>query len=388
MHETRYDWLADRWVIFAPNREERPNEFKSVGCVASPSEIHNPSCPFCKGFEHSTPSPTLVLPHIDLESSRPLHREGYAEDRETLPSWLVRVVPNKFPAMAGNSGLAPRAKPMDPISMRSAPYGRAEFESESEVQTESSVAVAGDVSHLFRSEHPSGCHEVVIESPNHVASLASMPTEHIELVLEAYRKRLLHWRSHSNIQFAVVFKNFGADAGASLSHTHSQIICLDFVPSDVQRIHQRLVKHHEEYGCCYICQVMHEEVRQRDRIVMETEHFVVICPFASRFPFAFSIIPRRHRPHFEDTSAAELLDLATVLKSSLSALERAQPEAAYNYVLQSSPFHQFDDEAHHWRLRVIPRLSKVAGFEWGSDCFINTIKPEVAARILREHLRP
>jgi UDPglucose--hexose-1-phosphate uridylyltransferase len=121
---------------------------------------------------------------------------------------------------------------------------------------------------------------------------------------------------------------------------------------------------------------------------METEHFVVICPFASRFPFAFSIIPRRHRPHFEDTSAAELLDLATVLKSSLSALERAQPEAAYNYVLQSSPFHQFDDEAHHWRLRVIPRLSKVAGFEWGSDCFINTIKPEVAAQILREHLRP
>ena len=219
-----------------------------------------------------------------------------------------------------------------------------------------------------------------------MASLTSLPTEHIELVLASYQKRLLHWRSHPNIQYAVVFKNFGADAGASLSHTHSQIICLDFVPSDVQRMHHRLVKHQEDYGSCYICQVMHEEVRHRERIVMETDHFVVICPFASRFPFASSIIPRKHRSHFEDISAEELLDLATVLKSSLSALERAQPDAAYNYVLQSSPFHQFDDEAHHWRLRVIPRLSKVAGFEWGSDCFINTTKPEVASQILRAHL--
>jgi UDPglucose--hexose-1-phosphate uridylyltransferase len=386
MHETRYDWLADRWVIFAPNREERPNEFTSVGCVASPSEIHNPSCPFCKGFEHATPAPTLVLPHLDLESSRPLHREGYAEDREPLSSWLVRVVPNKFPAMAGNNTHAPRSCATEPISQRSAYVGRAKFESETEVQTESTVAIVGDASHLFRSEQPSGCHEVVIESPNHVASLTSLPTEHIELVLASYQKRLLHWRSHPNIQYAVVFKNFGADAGASLSHTHSQIICLDFVPSDVQRMHHRLVKHQEDYGSCYICQVMHEEVRHRERIVMETDHFVVICPFASRFPFAFSIIPRKHRSHFEDISAEELLDLATVLKSSLSALERAQPDAAYNYVLQSSPFHQFDDEAHHWRLRVIPRLSKVAGFEWGSDCFINTTKPEVASQILRAHL--
>jgi UDPglucose--hexose-1-phosphate uridylyltransferase len=387
MHEIRYDWLADRWVLFAPNREERPNEFKASGKQNEPQRS-NP-CPFCFGAEKETPEPTLVLPSSDHERTRPLHRGHYAKELAAQEDrWKVRVVPNKFPAIGHTESGMFETRSFQSSLYREPVPSFLDASLVAGVHTQAVALAVEDTDnlHLFRREKATGCHEVVIESPNHVDSITALPTEQIELVLQAYQMRLLHWRAQQNLQCAVIFKNFGADAGASLSHSHSQLICLDFVPSDLKRMHQRLTEHHEKYGTCYICQMVLEEQRAKERIIAESEHFIVLCPFASRFPFAFSILPKRHRCHFEELSLDESRDLAAMMRSSLVALERAQPAAAYNYVFQTSPFHRYHPEAHHWRLRVIPRLSKVAGFEWGSDCFINTTKPETAAEVLRNFL--
>ncbi len=399
MHETRYDWLSDRWVIFAPNREARPNEFRPN---AKPCETLTGlnACPFCSGAEQETPEPTLVLPRSDYEQTRPLSRGEIQRGIQEGPAggWQVRVVPNKFPAIhrttsesridpsLGTGGSTRRGHHDSYRHNGSNPNQLGALAGEGVLQQVVSTLELSEANPLFQRKCVSGTHEVIIESPNHIDSITSLPLEQVELVLHAYRLRLAHWRSQRGLQYAVVFKNYGADAGASLSHTHSQLMCLDFVPSDIERTHRRLTEYRQQYNQCYICQLQLEELRAQERVVLESEFFVAICPFASRFPFAFSIIPKRHRCHFDEVPEAELRDLAKVLKSCLVALESAQPYAAYNYVLQTAPFQRPDRNSHHWRLRVIPRLSKVAGFEWGSDCFINTTKPEHAAAVLRCHL--
>ena len=383
MNETRYDWLSDRWVIFAPNREERPDQYRQSGRTAVNELIE---CPFCCGHEHETPSPTLVLPENDFDETS-TNRKPYPSSRTRHP-WQVRVVPNKFPAVPGLDSArhnSTRQNSTSPDSLQSN-LVMSDMDSRLCLASHSQVQTA-QADHLFQRNKPSGAHEVIIESPIHVDSIANLAEDHISLILEAYRRRLNHWRAQRDLKYAVIFKNYGSDAGASLYHSHSQLISLDFVPRDVEKVNQRLVLHQQKYGCCYICQVMNEEEERQERILTSSEHFVALCPFASRFPYSFSIIPRVHKSRFEEVSESERDDLAVVIKKTLSALEAAQPSAAYNFVLQTSPFLGGHEESYHWRLRVIPRLSKVAGFEWGSDCFINTVTPEQAASTLRAHLR-
>jgi len=377
MNETRYDWLSDRWVIFAPNREDRPDQYRPLGPV-SPNELIE--CPFCSGREHETPLPTLVLPEHDFDETTTNRRAESA--RNNRQPWQVRVVPNKFPAVLRHESFADERVHTHFYSGPENADSETSFGNSRERQL-----LTAQAKHLFQRNIPRGAHEVIIESPIHVDSITSLPAEHIAIIFEAYRRRLAHWRAQRDLKYAVVFKNYGADAGASLFHSHSQLISLDFVPRDIERINQRLVLHHEQYGSCYICQLMNEEEERQERILYSSEYFVALCPFASRFPYSFSIVPRTHRSRYEEISPAELSDLAVAVKKTLNALESARPSAAYNFVLQTSPFGGCLEAAHHWRLRVIPRLSKVAGFEWGSDCFINTVTPEQAATTLRSFLK-
>lgn len=387
MNETRYDWLSDRWVIFAPNREERPDQYRQLDSISANELIE---CPFCSGREHETPTPTLVLPENDFDETSS-NRRSETGRTHRLP-WQVRVVPNKFPAI-------PKHDAFSDERIHTHPYARSSNGDSSGIRPASQDSLSlfassperqlqtASAQHLFQRNVPRGAHEVIIESPIHVDSIASLPEEHIALIFEAYRRRLTHWRAQRDLKYAVVFKNYGADAGASLFHSHSQLISLDFVPRDIEKVNQRMALHHQHYGCCYICQLMNEEEERQERILYGSEHFVALCPFASRFPYSFTIIPRTHRSRYEEISAAELLDLAIIAKKTLSALEAAKPLAAYNFVLQTSPFNAHREDAQHWRLRIIPRLSKVAGFEWGSDCFINTVTPEHAAKTLRSFLQ-
>jgi UDPglucose--hexose-1-phosphate uridylyltransferase len=382
MNETRYDWLSDRWVIFAPNREQRPDEFKNVVAVSDADPIE---CPFCSGSEHETPEPTLVLPEIDFDATTDNRRKDHPNANKA--NWQVRVVPNKFPAIpchrTHHSPFANSNASIGDFAENDFPSFDSRRGSEPQLNRQLQTVSA---EHLFQRRPPLGAHEVIIEAATHIDSITSLSVEHIALIFEAYRRRLNHWRAQRDLKYAVVFKNFGADAGASLYHSHSQLISLDFVPRDIEKMHERLVLHHDQFGGCYVCTMMEEELSCNERIFFESDCFVALCPFASRFPYSFSILPRHHRSRYEEITAHELTDLAATAKCTLAALESAHPSAAYNFVLQTSPFHGGNENAYHWRLRVIPRLSKVAGFEWGSDCFINTVTPEFAASTLRSHL--
>lgn len=357
MNEMRYDWLSDRWVIFAPYRSTRPDDYDRTSHIEPESQNR---CPFCRGSEHETPEASLVLPLFDWESTRSTRQrertrmqgEAFSQSR-----WQVRVVPNKFPA------LMPGLPEHHPVSQCGEP------------ETQSNP--------LFVQRHTAGAHEVIIESPDHIASLTGLSLDHNRMVFQAYQQRLAYWRARSEIKYAVLFKNYGADAGATLVHSHSQLICTDFVPSEVLRVQRRLSEYRQNYQGCYVCSVLEQEIQKQERIVVASKHVVAFCPFASRFPFAVSIVPIRHRARFEECSSEELDDLAYVTRSVLQAIETEYPRCAYNFVIQTSHFDQESPDEYHWRLKIIPRLSKVAGFEWSSDCFINTVLPEAAAQALR-----
>ncbi|MCU0720264.1 MAG: DUF4931 domain-containing protein [Pirellula sp.] len=378
MQETRYDWLEDRWVLFAPNREQRPNEYV---CKENAPVSKLATCPFCSGFEQSTPPPSLTLPLSDLESTTILRRDEVSQNIARARSkWKVRVVPNKYPAVqthaaTDHSQLAMLSRGSDSFSY--AP----EHQLLDGTRGESDVMIASP--ELFRKEIPNGVHEVIIESPEHDHSLSGLSVSHVELVFQAYKMRLQHFRSKQDIVHAIIFKNYGADAGASLSHSHSQLVGLGFVPSEVNRRNQRLLEYFQKHESCYHCQIAAEEERIGDRVICASAHFIVYAPFASRFPYEFVVHPRAHRSHFDELNRAELKDLAGVMKSTLGALEKTQPELSYNMILNTSPFNNSYPLVHHWNIQVFPRSARIAGFELGTNCFINTVKPEYAAEVLR-----
>ena len=347
MNEMRYDWLGDRWVIFAPNRLLRPDNFQTPASHSEQPD-RNPDtdskrCPFCLGSEDQTPEATLTLkthPHAP---------------------WSVRVVPNKFPAIQNGGPFAP----CNPVDLNNCSNQE-----------------------LFLRKQTRGGHEVIIEAPSHVQSITQLHTDHAALIFQAYQQRLRYWRSVHAMRYAVVFKNNGADAGASLVHAHSQLICTDFLPSDVLKTQNRSQEYFQSHRRCYACDVIEQELTAGDRIVAQTESFVALCPFASRLPYSVSILPKKHQSAFEECTPSHLAELARLVQHTLRAVETEHPKAAYNYVLQTAPLDSHDPAAFHWRLKILPRLIKVAGFEWSSDCYINTVMPEEAARALARHIQP
>jgi UDPglucose--hexose-1-phosphate uridylyltransferase len=354
MSETRYDWLSDRWVIFAPSRLKRPDEFIHSSFDKVSSHF---VCPFCSGNEHNTPDEVLMLPPPTRLSRR----------------WQVRVVPNKFPAL-------------DPIpdSVYRSPFEAvpASFRSDASCtslgKTHSSV--------MFQTRALHGAHEVIIESPNHTVSFSEISESHSLLVLEAYRRRLSHWRAHDSLRYAVVFKNVGTDAGASLSHAHSQLIATSFVPPDVRRSCQRLQEYSEVHDQHYFEELIEHELDFAERIVIESENFVCITPYASPVPYFVSILPKKRRSRFEEIDDSMMIEFNKLVRKIVEAVERLLPNSSYNFVLHTGPYDPGWDHIYHWRLELFPRITKIAGFEWGSNCYINPVLPETAAAQLSEKI--
>jgi UDPglucose--hexose-1-phosphate uridylyltransferase len=387
MSETRYDWLADRWVIFAPHRSQRPDEFKDS--LLSPSSFV--SCPFCAGCEEQTPATLLRLPRQSAGSKR------------NRP-WQVRVVANKFPALTPLADL-PHALHAVAVGHGDHKDGNriGEFSDDMDYRVTSHMSEQSPGSALdflgssyednqsydeplFSRRSILGAHEVIIESPEHLHSLTQLSESHTQLVFEAFRRRLVHWRAHDSLHYAVIFKNVGSDAGASLTHSHSQLIATNFVPPDVTRSCRRLLLYRETYGVTYFADVLTKELAAGKRIVLESKNFVVLTPFASQIPYFIWILPKKKEARFEEVSDEDLKELAIITRRVLQAMETLFPQAAYNFVLHTSPFDPCWDEVFQWRMEIFPRLTKVAGFEWGSDCFINPVLPEVAASELSKHL--
>ncbi len=348
--EMRHDWLADRWVIIAPQRTCRPNDFVS----RPPDAVDNPDCPFCLGHEAHTPEAVAC----------------YGKKRATnSANWSVRVVPNKFPAV---NAAFQRAGVL------------ASGESEPPVQgTEFSAAGDLEAIDLFRKHLLTGAHEVIVECPTHLQSISQLDRETMQLVFTAYRDRLHFWLDQQELAYAVVFKNVGMDAGASLYHSHSQLIATDLIPTDVERAVQRMAMFVEKQSQCLFCRMAEDELEQGVRIVEHTPDFIAFCPFASRLPSMVTIIPKRHQSAFQLLEHVELEQLSWLTHRLVRRLERCYPDAAYNFIIHTAPFHYRDSNCFHWRLELFPRITKVAGFEWGSDCYINPLSPEHAAKALR-----
>ena len=312
MSEFRQDPLSRRWVIIGGERGGRPNEF-----VEAATRAKDISCPFCAGHEVETPA---AIATYGANGKAP---------------WLVRVVPNKFPAVT---------------TEQTSGFGR---------------------------------HEVIIESPRHVASLSELTDVEAESVFSAYRDRLCRLKAEGRFRYVQIFKNVGPAAGASLEHVHSQLVALASVPEVVEQELFASGEFYAENGRSLLKDMLDKEVEAGERVVAETEHFVAFCPYASRFGYEVWLAPRRHQARFEDVEPGELGELSRIMHDVIGRIERAVGQSAYNYFLHTQPFDMPAADHYHWHIEIVPRLTKVAGFEWGTGCFINPYAPEAAAAHLR-----
>ena len=328
MSELRKDPIVNRWVIIAPDRAGRPHEFEPP-----PDRRLDQSCPFCEGNEHETPPEIVAYRSPD---SRP--------DR---PGWRVRVVPNKFPAL----GIHDHAqRPSDGFHR-----------------------VMGGL----------GTHEVIIESPNHVTSASELSGEQLGEVFSVYRERLIELSKNPRLSYGMIFKNVGASAGASIEHTHSQLIATPIVPINVWEEVTGALEYHHCRGRCVYCEMIRRELAGGERMVLDTAGFVAFCPYASRFPFETWILPKSHGSHYEQIRQTEIEQLGGVIKEVVSRIELALDRRAYNYIMHTAPFDTPELGHYHWHIEVMPSVTKAAGFEWGSGFHINSVAPEDAASILR-----
>jgi UDPglucose--hexose-1-phosphate uridylyltransferase len=335
MPELRIDPLTGLRTIVAGERAVRPGG----GMRADPRPALDPDGdPFLEGHEDRTPPELFAL--------RP---DGGAPD---TPGWLVRVVPNLYPALSPAGDTPPSAVP-DPLA-----HGRGEPE-------------------LFPSRPAEGAHEVIVNAPQPVSSLRELEPSQVETAMDVWRERM---RTHAEAAAYVhVIVNEGREAGASLPHTHAQLYGLPFVPAAVARERERFTAYFERtQGRNLLEDLLQEEVRRRERVVSIDREAVAICPFASRVPFQVQIIPRRPRARFEDDGPLA----GALLHQVLGRLERVLGGVPpLNLWVRTAPR---DAVSFCWRIDLMPRLTHLAGLELGTGVNLNIVPPERAAELLRD----
>jgi len=229
-----------------------------------------------------------------------------------------------------------------------------------------------------------GAHEVIIETPDHTASLATIPVDAVADVLLAYRERMLDLKKDPRFESVLVFKNHGEAAGASLEHPHSQLIATPIIPIMLTELLAGAAQYWNMKERCVWCDILRQERRAGKRVILESPGFMALAPFAPRFPFETWILPTRHRSAFEECDIGELREFAGVLSEFLKRLSRLLKDPPYNFVLHTAPLREPSLDHFHWHLEVIPKLTRIAGFEWGSGFFINPLPPEDAAAALAQ----
>ena len=335
-NELRRDYLLDRWVVIASARRRRPTDFVKEKEIKKIS-----SCPFCPGNEHMTPPAVLVY----LPSGEGVVRDADG-DGFRHKGWIVRCVPNLYPAFTP-------------------PEGGEEWRVEG---FEGGYPVRNAVGH----------HEVIIESPNHDEHPGSARVSQLVHVINAYLDRYESLSSHPYVRYVSIFRNHGADAGASLSHAHTQIITTPFIPKLVDLELRASRRFWKRKGGCIFCDILGKE-RDGPRFVWENRSLVAFAPWASVHPFEFWIVPKRHQSTISEMTLDEVHDLAEGLRVCLGGLRKLLNDPSYNL-----GFHMIRREYYHWHIEVYPRLSIWAGFEKTTGTYINVMPPEDAAASLRE----
>lgn len=330
MGELRRDPVVGRWVIVDTDHPKKPEDFKYEQYIPSGG-----LCPFCYGNEFMTP------PEISC-----FRDPGTGAN---TPGWQVRVVANKFPAL--------------------------------QIEGELDRRGLG----IYDMSNGIGAHEVLIESPYHNKDIADLLPQEIESYLKMCCVRAVDLKKDSRFKYIMIFRNYGAAAGASLEHPHTQLVALPMVPKNaLEEIHgaQNYYNYRER---CIFCDIIRQELQDKERVILENKYFISFCPFVSRFPFEIMIFPKQHSGYFCHLSAEEIVALAKILRDTLAKLKKVFLNLSYNYIIHSAPINgDAGVEYYHWHLEIMPKLTQVAGFEWGTGFYLDPTSPELAAQYLKE----
>jgi UDPglucose--hexose-1-phosphate uridylyltransferase len=329
MPELRKDPVTDRWVIIASDRGNRPIDFPEIK-----EKSKKNLSPFASGNEDMTPPEIFA---IREQSSAP-----------DSPGWSLRVIPNKYPAL----------------------------------KVEGELSRQGEG--IFDMMNGVGAHEVIIETPDPQKNFVDLDNNAIRDIFRVFRERILDLKKDIRLKYAIVFKNKGFPAGASLEHSHSQLIATPIIPKTVAEELEGASSYYQLKERCIFCDIIRQEIKDNVRIVYEEELFVAIEPFAPRFPFETWVLPKKHFSHYETINDDHILHLAITIKTVLQKINIALQSPAYNFVIHTAPMQEKPMNDYHWHLELMPKLTNVAGFEWGTGFYINHTSPEEAARYLKE----
>ncbi|MBF0545866.1 MAG: galactose-1-phosphate uridylyltransferase [Candidatus Riflebacteria bacterium] len=330
MPQLRKDPVTKRWVIINLEKSRGPKDFQL------PNPVHSAdNCPFCPGKETLTPPEVM----------------SYRE-KDTLPNqpgWQIRVIPNKFPALQ----------------------------------------IEGDLDRtgigLYDMMNGVGAHEVIIETPNHKCGAAGYTVPQMTTIVNTYCDRYRDLKRDRRFRYILIFKNNGQAAGASLDHPHSQLIATPIIPKRVMEEIEGARQYYYYKERCVFCDIIRQELSAGERIIHENENFVAFAPFASRFPFETCIAPKDHKASFGAIEESEIEGLADILCATLNRLVKTLNDPPFNYIIHTSPCDENCGEYYHWHLEIMPRLTKVAGFEWGSGFYVNPTPPELATSFLLQN---
>jgi len=330
MPELRKDPIIGRWVIISTERGKRPSDFTSL-----PKRKESPTCPFCPGNESATPPEVLAF--------RP------PNSKPNKSGWKLRVISNKYPALIIEGELNREGKG------------------------------------IYDKMNGIGAHEVIIENPDHTKDLPDFEDKEVEDVIWAYIYRIKDLSKDPRFRYIMIFKNQGEEAGASLEHSHSQLIATPVVPKRVTEEVEKSKIYFDYKERCIFCDIIRQEISENERVVMQDDFFIALEPFAPRFPFETWILPKSHISFFQNTKKEAVPFLAKILKETLLRLSKALNNPPYNYIIHTTPIGNHEElEEYHWHIEIIPKLTRVAGFEWGTGFYINPTSPEDAAKYLKE----
>jgi len=329
MPQLRKDPIVGRWVVVNVEKPLHPQDFHLPPFKRKGEK----NCPFCYGNEHMTPPEIQVI--------------ADGERQPNTSGWRVRVVPNKYPALRIEGQLDKKGLGMYDMS------------------------------------NGIGAHEVIIDTPHHFKGLEELGVEEIKDILRMYCLRSLDLRKDKRFKYILIFKNVGAEAGASLEHPHSQLIALPMVPKNVKEEIKGAKRYFEFRERCVFCDMIAYEMESQERIIYQNDLFLAFCPLSSRFSFEVWIIPKEHKDDFATMSELELERLASSIKEVIRKLRKVLGEHPYNYIIHTSPVNTDSHFSYHWHIEIMPKLTRVAGFEWGSGFYIVFTPPELAAQYLK-----
>ena len=326
MSQMRQDILTGEWVIYASNRYNKPYEYKTTSVSAPLKNKENFVCSFCPGNENLT--------------TKAIYQNG--DDGK----WTIRVFPNKYPALCS-----------DCDELNKSP--------------------------LYKTLPGIGIHEVLVDTPNHNEVIHNFKVDHLCDVLKVLKLRLIYMKKDKSLKYIQIFKNCGQNAGASIIHSHWQILGVPIIPLEQSLIFENTKKYYDEKNRCVFCDIIENELSEKLRLIEENEKFLAFVPFAAKNSFEVFIAPKKHIPSFTEIPDQDMLSLAEILKNRLLGVSKIYPNISYNICFGEIPEVENAAKFFHWYIRIIPRLGNHAGFEFATKTYINPMLPEKAAKIYK-----